>query len=125
MSAPTYTPSKVESQPKSSLKSLPQSWETPDNRVASMLFKALCVASFGRTTLDNIWDVIQPENGEGWKEEMKTLKDRMDNMNVVVRVIQVNSMSLLHATQLLPEGWVTADYDVCIVVYNTAFFAVL
>jgi hypothetical protein len=120
---PTYAPDvRVESQPdlKLSPEPIPSYWKKPDAFVTSILFRALCIASFGRSTLQHTWHVIQLGNGEDWQTEKDILTGRMNNMNVVVCVIQVNSMSLLHATQLLPEGWVASGYHVRIFIYNAA-----
>src|SRR6266545_6778323 len=59
-------------------------WGTPGGSVASILFKGLCIVSFGRLTLEHTWNVIQVGRNTAWKEEKEALIARINNMNVVV-----------------------------------------
>jgi len=57
-------------------------WHPLTGRVAPILFKALCIASFGVSTLQNMWDAT--ETDVTWKAERQALVARFNNMNVVV-----------------------------------------
>jgi len=63
---------------------MPLHWHGPEGRIASILFKGLCIVSFGRSTLKHTWKVCRVENNAGWKEEKEALIARINNMNVVV-----------------------------------------
>ena len=57
-------------------------WYPPKDPVASILFRELCIASFGVSTLQHIWDAT--ETDRAWREEREALVSRFNNMNVVV-----------------------------------------
>ncbi|KDR74686.1 hypothetical protein GALMADRAFT_141040 [Galerina marginata CBS 339.88] len=103
---------------------MPKNWNAPTGLGVSMLFKLLCIGSFGRSTLQRLWDVIQVK-GEGkvdeWKEEREALVSRTTNMGVVTGLL-LATIAVLCST--IPP--VTSVYDwtrplpyVCLVISGT------
>ncbi|KAF8804922.1 hypothetical protein BYT27DRAFT_7105890 [Phlegmacium glaucopus] len=75
---------------------MPAHWDTPKGRVASIFFKALCIVSFGRSTLQHTWNVSE-KGDKDWKEEKEALLARINNLSIVAGLL-LSTMAVLLST---------------------------
>jgi len=76
------------------------------SRIQRLIFKGLCMMSFGRADLNPVYAAICLEHvgdGKAWKERVKQVQDRLNNMLIVAGLLSAATALFLTTLSPRPE----------------------
>ncbi|KIJ65657.1 hypothetical protein HYDPIDRAFT_27651 [Hydnomerulius pinastri MD-312] len=80
---------------------MPPHWQLPESTVGAFLFRALCLLSVSRPSLDYHWQ--SKVNEQLWQEHKTLVNNRLNNSNVVGGLILTSSAVFLTTMPPLPQ----------------------